>query len=49
MMKYSGTNIQLIEIPAINSEYYDIGLVNTADVILIIVTNLSDLEKIYLR
>ena len=46
MMKYSGTNIQLIEIPAIGSEYYDIGLVNTADVILIVVTNLADLEKI---
>lgn len=46
MMKYAGTNIQLIEIPAIKSEYYDSGLVNTADVILIIVTSLSDLEKI---
>ena len=46
IMKYVGTNIQLIEIPAIKSEYYDSGLVNTADVILIIVTSLADLEKI---
>lgn len=46
IIKYAGTNIQLIEIPAIGSEYYDSGLVNTADVIVIIVTSLVDLEKI---
>ena len=46
MMNYSSVNIQLIEIPAINSEYYESGLVNTADVVLIIITNLDDLEKI---
>ena len=46
IMKYAGTNIQLIEIPAIESEYYDIGLVNSADVILIMVASLKDMEKI---
>ena len=46
IMNYAGTNIQLIEIPAIESEYYDIGLVNSADVILIMVTSLKDMEKI---
>jgi len=46
MMKYSGTNIQLIEIPAIGSEYYDSGLVNSADVILIMITSLDDINKI---
>ena len=45
-MKYSGTNIQLIEIPAIGSEYYDSGLVNSADVILIMITSLDDINKI---
>ena len=46
MINYKGTNIQLIEIPAINSEYYDRGLVNTADVILILVTHMEQIEKI---
>ncbi len=46
MINYKGTSIQLIEIPAIGSEYYDKGLVNTADVILILVTKLEEIEKI---
>lgn len=46
MMPYSGTNIQLIETPAIESEYYDKGLVNTADTIIILVTKLEQIEKI---
>ena len=46
MMSYAGTGIQLIEIPAFGSEHYDRGLVNTADVILILVNNLADIEKI---
>ena len=46
MMNYFGINIQLIEIPAIKSEYYDAGLVNTADVILILVDVFDDIEKI---
>ncbi len=46
IMKHEGTSIQLIEIPAINSEYYDRGMVNNADVILILVTDLNQIEKI---
>jgi len=46
MMSYAGTGIQLIEIPAFGSEHYDRGLVNTADVILILVNSLADIEKI---
>jgi len=46
IMKYSGVNIQLIEIPAIGSEYYNAGIVNGADVVLILITSLEDLEKI---
>ena len=46
MMPYSGTKGQLIEIPAINSEYYDRGLVNSADVILILVTELRKIDEI---
>ncbi|MCX6749492.1 MAG: 50S ribosome-binding GTPase [Candidatus Pacearchaeota archaeon] len=46
MMKYSGTNIQLIEIPAIASEYYDKGLVNSADVLVILIENIKQAEDI---
>ncbi|GAH57472.1 unnamed protein product, partial [marine sediment metagenome] len=46
MMNYEGANIQLIEIPAIESEYYNKGLVNTADTLLILITNLNQLKEI---
>lgn len=46
MMPYATTSIQLIEIPAMNSEYYDKGLVYTADVILILINSLEDLNEI---
>lgn len=46
IMGYEGTQIQLIEIPAFDSEYYDKGLVNTADVILILITSLEQINKI---
>jgi len=46
IINYSGTNIQLIEIPAFESEYYNKGIVNTADTILILVTNLEQIKKI---
>ena len=45
MMPSSGTSIQLIEIPAIGSEYYDKGIVHTADAVLILIDNLKQLEK----
>lgn len=47
MINYDGANIQLIENPAIESEYYDKGLTNTADTILIIITCLADLNEIW--
>lgn len=49
MMNYGGVLIQLLEIPAIGSEYYDKGLANTADTILILINDLKqipDIEKI---
>ncbi|MCK5624564.1 50S ribosome-binding GTPase [Candidatus Pacearchaeota archaeon] len=46
MMNYEGANIQLIEIPGIESEYYDKGLANTADTILIVITKLDQLKQI---
>jgi len=46
MMPYNGTQIQMIEIPAIDSEFYDRGTVYTADSILILIQNLEELKKI---
>ena len=49
MMDYNSVGIQLIEVPAVESEYYDKGIVNSADTILLLVTELSqipELEKI---
>jgi ribosome-interacting GTPase 1 len=46
MMSHNGVSIQLIENPAIESEYYDKGLANTGDTLLIIVENLDQIDQI---
>jgi len=46
MMNYAGTSIQLIEIPAVESEYYDKGIVHTADTILILITKIEQIKDI---
>jgi len=46
MMPCSGTSIQLIEIPAIESDYYDRGTTNTADAIILLVTKLEEIKEI---
>lgn len=46
MMSYENANIQIIEVPAIDSEYFDKGISNTADTLIILIENLSDLDKI---
>lgn len=46
MMNYRGVQIQLVEIPAIESEYFNKSLVHTADTILILVNSLDQIEKI---
>lgn len=49
MMGYAGTSIQIVEIPAIESEYYDKGTVNTSDLILILVTSLEQIPLVEKR
>lgn len=44
MIKIETINMQLIENPSINSDYYDKGLQNSADVLLIIVDNFEDIR-----
>jgi len=46
MTSFKGTSIQLIEVPALESEYYDKGIVNTTDSVLILVNNLKQIEEI---
>jgi len=46
MMNFATTQIQIIENPAIESEYYDKGLTNNADTLIILIYNLKQLEKI---
>lgn len=41
----SGTQIQLIEVPAIDSEFFDRGIIHTADTILVLVKEMSQIKK----
>lgn len=46
MLHFQGSNIQIIEVPSIESEYYDKGLVNTADTVILVVNKIEEIEKI---
>lgn len=45
-MDYDGFKVQMVDTPSIGSEYFDIGIVNTADCLLMVIESLTDLEKI---
>ncbi len=47
MMSYQGTQIQLIENPPLESENYDKGLTNSADVLIMLITNLGQIKEIH--
>ncbi|MFH1801748.1 MAG: GTPase [archaeon] len=46
MINIETINMQLIENPAVESEYYDKGLTNSADALIILINSLRDLEEI---
>jgi len=46
MAKISDVQIQLVENPAIESEYYDKGLPHTADTLLLIINNLEEISEL---
>lgn len=46
MMNYNSVQIQLIEIPATNSEVYDKGIVYTADTVLLIGNSLEEINEL---
>jgi small GTP-binding protein len=45
-LDYQGVKAQIVDLPSIGSELFDIGIVNTADLVLILVENLSEIDKI---
>ncbi|MFH1501146.1 MAG: GTPase [archaeon] len=45
-MHYEGTKVQLIDLPAIESDMFDQGLANTADLLLVVLTKIQDITKI---
>ncbi len=46
-LDYEGVKIQILDLPAVESEFFDQGLANTTDLLLIIITNLEQLEQIF--
>jgi len=45
-MFYQGAKAQIVDIPSIGSEFFDVGTINTADCIIEIAESIGDLEKI---
>jgi len=46
MMHHNTVQIQVIELPAIDSEYYDKGIVYTADTVILVITSIEDLKEL---
>jgi ribosome-interacting GTPase 1 len=45
-LEHEGVKAQLVEVPSIGSLDFDIGIVNTADLILLVIVSLEEIEKI---
>jgi len=45
-LDYKGVKSQIVDLPSIGSEFFDIGIINTADLVIQVIDNLSDLEKL---
>lgn len=43
---YQGIKAQVVDLPSIGSEFLDMGIANTADLILILIEKIEDIEKI---
>ena len=43
---YEGVKAQIIDLPSLGSEYFDIGISNTADCLLIVIQDLSEIQEI---
>ena len=45
-MDYQSVKAQIVDLPSIGSEFFDMGIVNTADLIIIVLDKLEDLDKV---
>jgi len=45
-MNFHGVKAQIVDLPSIGSEFFDIGIINTADLVIEVIENISDLEKL---
>ncbi len=45
-MDYNGVKAQIVDLPSIGSEFFDIGIINTADLILEVIESIPDLSKL---
>lgn len=45
-MDFTGVKSQIVDFPAIESEAFDVGMANTADCLLVVVTNLNQIEQV---
>lgn len=46
MMNISGVSIQLVEVPAIDSPFFNKGIIHTADTLILLITKLDQIPKI---
>ena len=46
ILDYQGAQIQIVDLPSLGSENFDIGIANMADLIIIVVESKEDIEKI---
>lgn len=47
-LDYEGIKAQIVDLPSIGSEYFDRGIIHTADFLLLVIEKLEDLNKILL-
>ena len=47
MLDYEGIKFQIVDLPAINHETFDQGVANTADILILLITHIKDLETIF--
>lgn len=45
-LDYEGMKAQIVDLPSIGSQYYDSGIVNTADCIILVITSLDEVDKL---
>lgn len=43
---HNGMKAQVVDLPSIGSEYFDLGVIHTADCLLIVIIRLEDLDKV---